>query len=287
MSGEIIGTPNSPPTEDADWQKAINNYLIGGKGQNNITLTNWSSGNTSEPAIAAGSTIEVNGSFVIFEEEESIDFSSVSDGIVYILIDVTSVAGEASAVGTNTVPTWDAEKSGFYIDGNRFSGFRVTLSSGSYNNKSRVLTNTLEGIDNWLLADGGLDTNTLTVDDDIYTAGDTNINGKLLTGELIYSGTPTITVITIEPDDEPIIPKGTYIASYAFMYTYLEDTLGVDDDYMGDVEQYFGSTVGWIPVFNNNEEGYHLIFSDGTDCKGSTYGTTTTETHYLALIKIG
>jgi hypothetical protein len=141
MSGTVVYQPNNPPTSGTDWETFLSSYAIGGKGQNNITLTNWSI-DPGEPAIAAGSSIEVNGEFILFKEEEAIDFSNVSNNSdVYVVIDVTSSEGEALAIATETAPSWDAEKSGLYSGSNRYTGHMMYISAGgSYSFKRLLIT---------------------------------------------------------------------------------------------------------------------------------------------------
>jgi len=77
------------------------------KGKHQVSLTNYD--NTSLPAVAAGSVIEVNGALYKFASEEAIT-GSPSDGTVYIYIDPATI----TAVFTNTAPTWSDSKQGWY-----------------------------------------------------------------------------------------------------------------------------------------------------------------------------
>ena len=131
MAGTIIGTPDSPPTVDADWDKVISNYVVGGKGQNSISLTNWASANTTKPAIESGSTIEVNGSFAEFTSTVIGDDGSLVTGTIYLFIDVTTTPGTALPKFTNTAPTWDAAKDGFYSGNNRYTGHVMNWDGAS------------------------------------------------------------------------------------------------------------------------------------------------------------
>jgi hypothetical protein len=67
---------------------------------------------TTVPAIAAGSKIEVNGALFSSATETAIT-GSPSDGVVYIYIDPSG----PSAVFTNTAPTWSDSKQGWYGTG--------------------------------------------------------------------------------------------------------------------------------------------------------------------------
>jgi len=77
------------------------------KGKHLVSLTNYN--NTSLPAVAAGSVIEVNGALYKFTSEEVIT-GSPSDGTVYVYIDPATI----TAVFTNTSPTWSDSKQGWY-----------------------------------------------------------------------------------------------------------------------------------------------------------------------------
>jgi hypothetical protein len=74
-----------------------------------VSLTNYD--NTSEPEIAEGSKIEVNGALFKFDADEAIG-GSPSDGTVYIKL--IPVSTSITAEFTNTAPTWDTEKQGWY-----------------------------------------------------------------------------------------------------------------------------------------------------------------------------
>jgi hypothetical protein len=78
------------------------------KGYNALTLTHMS--DTTVPAIAAGSAIEVNGVLIKSDTETAIT-GSPSDGVVYIYINGTT------PTFTNTAPTWSDSKQGWYGTG--------------------------------------------------------------------------------------------------------------------------------------------------------------------------
>jgi hypothetical protein len=142
MAGTIIGTPDSPPTVDADWDKVISNYVVGGKGQNSISLSEWASANTTKPAIEAGSTIEVNGSFAEFTSTVIGDDGSLVTGTIYLYIDITTSPGDALPKFTNSVPVWDAAKGGWYSGNNRYTGHFLTWDGAiSYTDKRQFFVN--------------------------------------------------------------------------------------------------------------------------------------------------
>lgn len=66
---------------------------------------------TTEPEIAAGSIIDLNGSLVYFDADEAIG-GTASDGIVYVKLIYSS--GAVTAEYTSTAPTFDTSKNGWY-----------------------------------------------------------------------------------------------------------------------------------------------------------------------------
>jgi len=103
-------------------------------GYHAISLTNYD--NTTKPAIAAGSKVEINGALFKFDSEEAIS-GTPSDGSVYILL---SPSGDSvTASFTNTAPTWSDSKQGWYGTGGnanyRYANFIMTKSGASYSDK--------------------------------------------------------------------------------------------------------------------------------------------------------
>jgi hypothetical protein len=108
------------------------------KGYHQLTLTNYD--NTTVPAIAAGSCIEVNGALYKFDSEEAISTTdpvtsaAVADGTVYVCIipDTTT----ATAAFTATAPTWSDSKQGWYGTGGqanyRYVEYAIVKSGLSY-----------------------------------------------------------------------------------------------------------------------------------------------------------
>jgi len=107
------------------------------KGLHQVSLTNYD--NTSLPAVAAGSVIEVNGALYKFTSEEAIS-GSPSDGTVYVYIDPATI----TAVFTNTAPTWSDSKQGYYgtttTANCRYLQFRLKKSSALWESKATSLT---------------------------------------------------------------------------------------------------------------------------------------------------
>lgn len=157
MAGTVIDTPNTPPSVDADWDKVIANYVVGGKGQNSVSLTEWASANTAKPAVASGSTIEVNGSFVTFTATVIGDDGSLVTGTIYLYIDTTTTPGTALPKFTNTVPVWDSAKGGFYRTNDRYTGHRMEWDGASaYTEKGIFIGHIDDAIDTLFAPDNTL-----------------------------------------------------------------------------------------------------------------------------------
>lgn len=69
---------------------------------------------TTEPEIAAGSIIDLNGSLIYFDADESIG-GTASDGVVYVKLIYSS--GTVTAEYTSTAPAFDTSKNGWYGTG--------------------------------------------------------------------------------------------------------------------------------------------------------------------------
>jgi len=103
-------------------------------GKHNVSLTNYD--NTSLPAVAAGSIIEVDGALYKATSEEVIS-GSPSDGTVYIKMVPTLT--DCSPVFTNTAPTWSDSKNGWYgtttSATHRYLEFKMTKAAAVWSNK--------------------------------------------------------------------------------------------------------------------------------------------------------
>ena len=104
MAGSLVSNYSQSDSNILEMQLTLDQTR---KGKHQVSLTNYY--NTSLPAIAAGSVIEVNGALYKFASEDAIT-GSPSDGTVYIYIDPATI----TAVFTNTAPTWSDSKSGWY-----------------------------------------------------------------------------------------------------------------------------------------------------------------------------
>lgn len=186
MANEIITAPTSPPAADADWDAVINSYTAGGKGQNALHLTNWDTG-TSKPAIAAGSTIEINAGFAKFAAETVIDFSGASSGLCYIYIDVTTTSGSALPIALDTAPTWSDSKGGWYYStgNNRATGHALTWDGSTSYSAKYKFPNDVNGLTykhyagSGLYVPGGIDANGELQGTSLDINGNADISGNL------------------------------------------------------------------------------------------------------------
>lgn len=96
------------------------------------------------PAIAIGSTIEINSSLLKAVTEEAISTTdphtsaTVADGLIYIFVNDTT----RLAYFTATVPTWSDSKQGWYgtssYTGYRYLNYRIYKSSTSYYKRGKI-----------------------------------------------------------------------------------------------------------------------------------------------------
>lgn len=110
-------------------------------GKLNCTITNWAT--TSESQIAGGSYAEINGALYEVTANTAIS-GSPSDGHVYIMLipsgDPALGTATFTPTYTNTAPTWDNNKKGFYgISTNsnyRYLEYKFYKSGTSWYNKN-------------------------------------------------------------------------------------------------------------------------------------------------------
>lgn len=98
-----------------------------------VNLTHFD--DDDEPEIAAGSTLDVNGTVVVFSAAESITgWSGISIyNIVYIKIVVSG--SSATAEFTTSAPTWSDAKQGWYDGNDRYIGGLFKDGDGNYSGK--------------------------------------------------------------------------------------------------------------------------------------------------------
>lgn len=147
-------------------------------GKHQVSLTNYD--NTSLPAVAIGSIVEVNGTLYKFTTESAISGSAV-DGTNYILL----VPSGDPALGTATVtptwsqtsPTWSDSKQGWYGTGGsanyRYLEFKIWKSSALYPYKYKFINDKKTFIECTLSGDQTISTTDATTIAFNQVSGDT------------------------------------------------------------------------------------------------------------------
>ena len=139
-----------PPYADSDTDPAnlMDNVGKLSRGFIESSLTNYT--NTTLPAIANGSIIEVNGTLFEAVGDIAITVGGVSDGTVYILVTPSGVSPDQvlTAEFTATVPTWFEEKQGWYNAGGtaRYLNFKMNKASAVYSDKRQFFTTENEDV---------------------------------------------------------------------------------------------------------------------------------------------
>lgn len=137
MAIEQLNYYSQTDTSIEDMQFTLDKVFIG---HHQVSLTNYNS--TSESQIAAGSNIEVNGTFYKITTDTAIS-GSPSDGTVYIYCvpsgDPSLGTATFTPTYTNTAPTWSDSKQGWYGTGGsanyRYLEFIMTKSTTTWSNK--------------------------------------------------------------------------------------------------------------------------------------------------------
>jgi len=128
MAGAILTAPLDPLTTAADWTNLLAINERPNMGREAVSLTEWASGNTNKPEIAAGSVIEIDGSIAYYATQTALtDIGGLTDGWCYIKHVVSGTV--VTPTLTNTWGTWDTAKQGYYDgSGNRYSLFAMYRS---------------------------------------------------------------------------------------------------------------------------------------------------------------
>ena len=173
-------------------------WIIGfSAGMHNISLTNYD--NTSYPSIAQTSkSTEINGSFVEFSSGAlTITDTGISDGEAYIYVYIsggTTVLAEA----TNTAPTYDVTKSGWYDAGGTKRCVAAMTKSGASYSAKRLVMNRETDLDNYV-----------TGTDDLTVGGDFSVIGDV--AELSLDGGKASAHYTGSSDSETDFPIGSIL----------------------------------------------------------------------------
>lgn len=130
MAGSQIAVPINGASVWTDFVTIVQRNF---RGWLQLTLTNPSG--TSEPAIAAGSAVEVGGAMYTFDSEEAITgWSGISDD-TNVWIKVVPSGSSITAEFTDTDPTWSDAKQGWYDSNDRYVGWLRRDSSSLYSYK--------------------------------------------------------------------------------------------------------------------------------------------------------
>ena len=83
--GSLVTNPLDPLVDGNDWTNLLSINEKADKGREGVSLTEWVSGNTNKPEIAAGSVIEINGAIAYYSTDEALtDIGGLADGWCYI-----------------------------------------------------------------------------------------------------------------------------------------------------------------------------------------------------------
>jgi|GEM_PF-2901263 len=136
MAGTVLNTYSNIDTNILNVQNVLTQAF---KKYNTLTLTHMA--DTTVPAIAASSAIEIGGSIVKFSSEEAISTTdphtatTVADGVVYVMIN----GATCLAYFTATAPTWSDSKQGWYgisaYAGYKYIPIAMIKASTSYSYK--------------------------------------------------------------------------------------------------------------------------------------------------------
>jgi hypothetical protein len=117
-----------------DWTSEVESKNLLKKGWYNLSFTNMD--NTSQPAIAAESSVDIDGVIYVFDTEEAITDPGVSDGVVYVTI---SGGAAATASFTNTaLPAYDYLKNGYYGAGGERYVLELKYAGGYWYGKKPI-----------------------------------------------------------------------------------------------------------------------------------------------------
>jgi hypothetical protein len=118
MAGSKISDYQIGDSSSTKWSNFLTTIEKQRKGYIGLSLTNYS--NSSLPAIASGSYVEISGALYGFSSDEAISGTATSSSTNYIYIQPSDI----TAHWTVTAPTWSTAKNGWYDAGetNRYVG---------------------------------------------------------------------------------------------------------------------------------------------------------------------
>lgn len=163
-----------------------------------LTITNFI--NDDEPAIASGSVVEISGSLYSFTANEAITgWAGMSDGLVWIKL-VPDGTNPCTAEFTDTAPTWNDAKQGWY-DGTGTDRYVARLEKAGASGYTRKLL-----MKDKVRGDA-------IIDGDISVGGNGEIDGKITAenGELVISHTSTFGSWNVAASTTMVVPAGIYM----------------------------------------------------------------------------
>jgi len=137
MAGSILTAPSTTLSTNTVWQNELGYTEAARYGYDGVSLTEWESGNTTIPEIAAGSTLEIDGSMCEYASDTALTTTGIADGWCYIKHVVSGSTVTPTLV--NTFGTWDTAKQGYYDgSGNRYSLFVMYKDGSDYEEKAGI-----------------------------------------------------------------------------------------------------------------------------------------------------
>jgi len=133
MAGTLI---SFPAEEASDWTAHIDMFKDLIIGYIRCSLTEWDTGTV--PQLAAGSKVELNGSYITFGSNESITGTPSSGYINYIYLDSAAYTLSWST----TPPTWSDAKQGWYNGSDRCLG--GCYYDGTYYTNKWIYTSSID-----------------------------------------------------------------------------------------------------------------------------------------------
>lgn len=130
MAGSSIAMPANAAS---DWSNFVTIVERNLRGWMALSLTNID--NTSEPAVAAGSAVEVGGTVYAFDIEEAITGWGGISNSEDVWIKVVPSGSSITAAFTTTPPTWSDAKQGWYDGVDRYVAWLLKDAAGDYTPK--------------------------------------------------------------------------------------------------------------------------------------------------------
>lgn len=143
-----LDNPPTVPTLISDWtdfvaREDVTNNVVGFN-VDTFTLSEWDASSTNIPQVKQGSWAVVGGTVYQADSDTALTLDAgLSDGQCRIKL-VPSGTQVIPTLTNDSIPTWDAEQSGWYDSDDMFLPYEMTKSGTSYINKFQyVLLNNL------------------------------------------------------------------------------------------------------------------------------------------------